>query len=188
MSKFLGTPSTVACQVPLSMGFARQEYWSGLSFPSLGFFFFFFKRTERANLKKSIKYSRWLRRDPILGEVGMMAYGCPQLAGLTVQDVGGAPCYLRPAVSPGWDKSVFEGDLYPVGSRTWGSEEGDVVAQESGPKGQKSSPPTPCAPSTFLRSSPSSPGRKLRLQSPRHGPRDYISSRLETVREKSEEF
>ena len=30
------TPWTVACQTPLSMGFSRQEYWSGLSFPSLG--------------------------------------------------------------------------------------------------------------------------------------------------------
>ena len=29
-------PWTVACQVPLSMGFSRQEYWSGLPFPSLG--------------------------------------------------------------------------------------------------------------------------------------------------------
>ena len=28
------TPWTVACQVPLSMGFPRQEYWSGLPFPS----------------------------------------------------------------------------------------------------------------------------------------------------------
>ena len=27
---------TVACQVPLSMGFPRQEYWSGLLFPSPG--------------------------------------------------------------------------------------------------------------------------------------------------------
>ena len=27
---------TVACQVPLSMGFPRQEYWSGLPFPSPG--------------------------------------------------------------------------------------------------------------------------------------------------------
>ena len=27
---------TVACQAPLSMGFSRQEYWSVLSFPSLG--------------------------------------------------------------------------------------------------------------------------------------------------------
>ena len=27
---------TVACQGPLFMGFSRQEYWSGLSFPSPG--------------------------------------------------------------------------------------------------------------------------------------------------------
>ena len=27
---------TVACQMPLSMGFSRQEYWSGLSFPPPG--------------------------------------------------------------------------------------------------------------------------------------------------------
>ena len=26
------TPWTVACQAPLSMGFSRQEYWSGLPF------------------------------------------------------------------------------------------------------------------------------------------------------------
>ena len=30
----LATPWTVAHQAPLSMGFSRQEYWSGLSFPS----------------------------------------------------------------------------------------------------------------------------------------------------------
>ena len=30
------TPWTVARQAPLSMGFPRQEYWSGLLFPSLG--------------------------------------------------------------------------------------------------------------------------------------------------------
>ena len=30
------TPWTVACQAPLSMNFFRQEYWSGLPFPSLG--------------------------------------------------------------------------------------------------------------------------------------------------------
>ena len=27
------TPGTVACQAPLSMGFPRQEYWSGLPLP-----------------------------------------------------------------------------------------------------------------------------------------------------------
>ena len=31
----LVTPWTIACQAPLSMGFSRQEYWSGLPFPSL---------------------------------------------------------------------------------------------------------------------------------------------------------
>ena len=30
------TPWTVAHQAPLSMGFSRQEYWSGLPCPSLG--------------------------------------------------------------------------------------------------------------------------------------------------------
>ena len=34
MSNFFTTPWTVACQVPLSMQFSRQEYWSGLHFPS----------------------------------------------------------------------------------------------------------------------------------------------------------
>ena len=30
------TPWAVACQAPLSMGYSRQEYWSGLPFPSPG--------------------------------------------------------------------------------------------------------------------------------------------------------
>ena len=30
------TPWTVARQAPLSMGFSRQEYWSGLPLPSPG--------------------------------------------------------------------------------------------------------------------------------------------------------
>ena len=33
MSNFFGTPWTVAYQAPLSVGFCRQEYWSGLPFP-----------------------------------------------------------------------------------------------------------------------------------------------------------
>ena len=30
------TPWTVTCQAPLSTAFSRQEYWSGLPFPSPG--------------------------------------------------------------------------------------------------------------------------------------------------------
>ena len=35
--KTRATPWTVACQAPLSMGFSRKEYWSGLPFPSSGY-------------------------------------------------------------------------------------------------------------------------------------------------------
>ena len=31
------TPWTVVHQAPLSMGFSRQEYWSGLPFPPAGY-------------------------------------------------------------------------------------------------------------------------------------------------------
>ena len=34
--RLFGTLWTVACQAPLSMGFSRQEYWSGLPFPPSG--------------------------------------------------------------------------------------------------------------------------------------------------------
>ena len=34
--QLFATPWTGALQAPLSLGFSRQEYWSGLSFPSLG--------------------------------------------------------------------------------------------------------------------------------------------------------
>ena len=36
MSDPFVTPGTVVHQAPLSMGFPRQEYWSGLPFPSSG--------------------------------------------------------------------------------------------------------------------------------------------------------
>ena len=36
MSDSLKPAWTIACQVPLSLGFSRQEYWSRQSFPSSG--------------------------------------------------------------------------------------------------------------------------------------------------------
>ena len=35
-SSVFATPWTVSCQAPLSMGFSRPEYWSGLPFPPPG--------------------------------------------------------------------------------------------------------------------------------------------------------
>ena len=34
-ARFCGTPETAAHQAPPSLGFSRQEHWSGLPFPSL---------------------------------------------------------------------------------------------------------------------------------------------------------
>ena len=34
--RLFGTSWTLACQAPLSLGFSRQEYWSGMAFPSPG--------------------------------------------------------------------------------------------------------------------------------------------------------
>ena len=36
VSNSFGTPWTVAYQAPMSVRFPKQEYWSGLPFPSLG--------------------------------------------------------------------------------------------------------------------------------------------------------
>ena len=36
VSWLFATPRTIACQAPLSTGFSREEYWSGLPFPSPG--------------------------------------------------------------------------------------------------------------------------------------------------------
>ena len=34
--RLFATPCTMAYQAPLCMGFSRQEYWSGVPFPSPG--------------------------------------------------------------------------------------------------------------------------------------------------------
>ena len=36
LSRLFATPRTAAHQAPLSMQFSRQEYWSGLPFPTPG--------------------------------------------------------------------------------------------------------------------------------------------------------
>ena len=43
--RFCATLWTIVCQAPLSMGFSRQEYWSGLPCPPLGIF-----QTQGSNL------------------------------------------------------------------------------------------------------------------------------------------
>ena len=49
-------PQTVARQVPLSMGFSRQEYWSGLPFSTLGDL-----QTQGSNLSLvRLRHCKWI--------------------------------------------------------------------------------------------------------------------------------
>ena len=73
------TPWTVACQAPLSIGFLRQKYWSGLPFPSSGIFpsqglnprlphwqavFFFLPLGSLGKLKKALKVPQKIKPGP----------------------------------------------------------------------------------------------------------------------------
>ena len=51
--RFFVIPWTVACPAPLSMGFCRPEYWSGLPFPSPGIF-----PTHRSNQIQTLLHCR----------------------------------------------------------------------------------------------------------------------------------
>ena len=55
------TPWTVAHQAPLSMGFSRQEYWSGLPFPSSGDLP---QSGIKTTHKKIFKAHRWCESSP----------------------------------------------------------------------------------------------------------------------------
>ena len=48
------TPWAAACQAPLSMDFSRQEYWSGLPFPSPGLFHSFLWLSKIPFLEKTL--------------------------------------------------------------------------------------------------------------------------------------
>ena len=51
------SPWTVAYQVPLSMGFSRQEYWSGLPFPSPSSHRDVFKNNNTFKNNRAVKIS-----------------------------------------------------------------------------------------------------------------------------------
>ena len=57
----LATPWTAAYQAPPSMGFSRQEYWSGMPLPSL---------KSRARLCNLVHWTSWAKSDSIW--LGMM--------------------------------------------------------------------------------------------------------------------
>ena len=60
------TPWTVIYQAPPSMGFSRQEYWSGLPFPSPGDLFLPRDRTRVSHIVDR-RFTVWATRIPLLG-------------------------------------------------------------------------------------------------------------------------
>ena len=56
--RLLATPWTAAYQAPPSMGFSRQEYWSGVPLPSLSKQLQNANLTERSNQSKT-RVNRW---------------------------------------------------------------------------------------------------------------------------------
>ena len=58
----LATPWTAAYQAPLSMGFSRQEYWSGLPLPSPDFYLAFTKIPNKAEHRRLGAFKLWCWR------------------------------------------------------------------------------------------------------------------------------
>ena len=58
------TPWTVAYQAPSSMGFSRQEYWSGLPLPSLHLFAWLHPNTLQSISTVLFSPSRWYHIPP----------------------------------------------------------------------------------------------------------------------------
>ena len=69
MSDSFATPWITACQAPLSLGFPRQEYWSGLSFPPPGDLPDPGMETVSPALQVEILYHRATREPPNCGKI-----------------------------------------------------------------------------------------------------------------------
>ena len=67
--RLFATPWIVARQDPLSMGFSRQEYWSGLPFPSPG-------DLPSSGIKPASPASPALRADALTSEPPGKPYHC----------------------------------------------------------------------------------------------------------------
>ena len=75
-SDSFSTPWTVACQAPLSMGFSKQEYWSGLPLPSPGDLPD--SGTEPTPLKSPALADRLFSTSATWESSETLPHGCPQ--------------------------------------------------------------------------------------------------------------
>ena len=94
------TPWTVTHQAPLSMGFPRQEYWSGLPFPSPG----------------DLPDPEIKPRSPALQAGSLQSESPIHIRGFPDRSVGKeSACNARDSSSiPGLERSAGEGIGYPL--------------------------------------------------------------------------
>ena len=110
------TPWTVAYQPPLSMGFSRQEYWSGLPFPSPGDLCNPGIEPESPTLQADRRFTVWATRearclvDVCIFRPRVMA----QRASLVAQTVKNCPQCRRPRFSPWGQKIPWRGNGNPL--------------------------------------------------------------------------
>ena len=93
--RLFATPWTVAHQAPPSMGFSRQEYWSGLPFPSL---IVWFTKNHGKSLKRWEYHTTlpvpWKRADQEATESDMERMTSPKLVKEYLKVVYSPPAYL----------------------------------------------------------------------------------------------
>ena len=127
------TPWTAAYQAPLSMGFSRQEYWSGVPSPSpilslLYIYYSFYKSREKAMAPHSSTLAwkiPWIEDPGRLQSMGSLRVGYGWATSLSLftfmhwrRKWQPSPVFL-PRESQGW------GSL--VGCRLWGRTESDTT-------------------------------------------------------------
>ena len=63
--QFLATPWTAGYQAPPSMGFSRQEYWSGVPLPSPYIYTMEYYSAIKKNTFESV-LMRWMKLEPVI--------------------------------------------------------------------------------------------------------------------------
>ena len=95
----LVTPWTAAYQVPPSMGFSRQEYWSGVPLPSL----------KWVNICESIYYHSESSVSRSVVSDSLRPHGLYSLTGSSVHGILQARILEWVAISSSWEIFLFQG-------------------------------------------------------------------------------
>ena len=135
--RLFATPQTVACQAPLSMGFSKKDYWSGLPFPPPGDLphsgikpaspvsaggFFTTEPTGKPLIRYSVQFSSVAQLCPTLCDPmnrstpGLPVHQLPEFTQTHVHQVSDAiqPSHPLSSPSPPAPKSLPASESFPM--------------------------------------------------------------------------